>query len=234
MSRPNLWIIAGPNGAGKTTFVQQTLSTFGLPADAYINPDAITLEYLKQQGIERWEDAPADVLKSTFIRAANDSEAMLMERMEQGGTALIESVLSTEKYRKLVQRVRELGGVFRLVYVALNSPNLSKDRVRIRVSRGGHSVPEDKLDSRWQKSLELLPWFAYHSDEFWLIDNSDVHRASSGMLLVRGAGRTVRLLGIPTLEIRPVISEFLTRFIALNDEGAWKLDLDDTYQHPRL
>lgn len=232
MTRPQLWIIAGPNGAGKTTFVQQTLSDFGLPAEAYINPDAITLEYLKEQGIHRWQDAPALLLKETFIRAANDAEALLCQRMEEGGTALIESVLSTEKYRKLVDRVHELGGTFKLIYVALNSPALSKDRVRLRVSRGGHGVPEDKLDSRWLKSLELLPWFAYQASEFWLLDNSDLNRSIEGMMLVTGDNQTVRLHGIPPLEIRPLISEFLSQFNRLNLEGRWRLDLQDGYILP--
>ena len=232
MSNPNLWIIAGPNGAGKTTFVQQTLSDFGLPPDTYINPDAITLEYLKEKGIHRWEDAPPALLRETFIRAANDSEALLAQRMEDGGTAVIESVLSTEKYRKLVQRVRELGGTVRLIYIALNSPTLSKERVRLRVSRGGHGVPEDKLESRWQKSLELLPWFAFHASEFWLIDNSDITKTAEGMMLVTGDNHTVRLHGIPPASIRVVVSQFLSTFVSLNTDKTWNLDLDDRYILP--
>lgn len=232
MTGPDLWIIAGPNGAGKTTFVQQTLSDFGLSADAYINPDAVTLEYLKEQGIERWEDAPAQLLKETFIRAANDVEVLLLKRMEAGGTALIESVLSTDKYCKLVQRVRELGGTFRLVYVALSSSALSKERVRLRVFKGGHGVPEDKLDSRWQKSLELLPWFAWHASDFWLIDNSEALRFSSGMLMITGASQFVRLHGIPSVAMRPLVADFLSRFIALNGDGTWRLDLDERYVLP--
>ncbi len=47
MSKPELWIIAGPNGAGKTTLVSKSRHQFGLPEDAYINPDAITLECLE-------------------------------------------------------------------------------------------------------------------------------------------------------------------------------------------
>lgn len=144
MAAPTLWIIAGPNGAGKTTLVSKSMESFGLTADAFINPDAITLAYLKEQGIENWGQAPAEILKATFIRAANDTQKMLEERIESGGTAVIESVLSTPKYCELVERVLALGGELKLIYVALRSSTLSKQRVAIRVAKGGHGVPAEK------------------------------------------------------------------------------------------
>jgi len=229
MASPDLWIIAGPNGAGKTTLVSRGRESFGIPAHGYINPDAITLEYLKEHNIQSWREAPPALLKETFIRAAKDAQILLEKRIESGEIAIIETVLSTEKYQPLVKRVHKLGGRFRLIYVALDSPDKSRERVRIRVGKGGHDVPDDKLVSRWTKSLELLPWFAWHADEFWIIDNSPPEKVSQGHLLVSGSDRCLHVHGLPAGNIRPVVAEFLARFCDLNTNGEWRLDFGDTF-----
>ncbi len=232
MARPELWIIAGPNGAGKTTLVAGTKGGFGLPADAYINPDAVTLAYLQEQGIKDWKEAPPGLLKQTFVRAANDSQRLLEERMELGKAAVIESVLSTSKYCEVVERVLELGGTFNLVYVGLNSPLLSRQRVGLRVMKGGHDVPEDKFESRWQKSLELLPWFAFRATRFWVFDNSNPERFAGGQLLVSGNDHVLHLHGIPTDDFRVLISQFLNKFEEMNTGAEWKIELEDFYRLP--
>ncbi len=60
----------------------------------------------------------------------------------------------------------------RLVYVILNSVDLNVERVRTRVAKGGHGVPEDKIRERWHRSLAQLPWFLDNSDRAWIYDNS--------------------------------------------------------------
>ena len=42
-----------------------------------------------------------------------------------------------------------------------------------RVKRGGHGIPDDKIDQRWKRSLELLPRFVRRASAFWVVDNSD-------------------------------------------------------------
>lgn len=73
----------------------------------------------------------------------------------------------------LVELVRETSGFFGLVYVALRSPDLSARRIARRVRAGGHDVPREKLAERWNRSLEILPWFAGRASRFWAYDNSD-------------------------------------------------------------
>lgn len=229
MAKPELWIIAGPNGAGKTTFVQSARIEARLPEDCYINPDAITLQYLRQLGIESWHAAPADVLKATFIRAANDAEQVLRERIESRGVALIETVLSTRKYCPLVERVMELGGTFNLIYVALDSPALSQERVAIRTRRGGHDVPSEKLAPRWKASLENLPWFAVRAEHFLFYDNSSSSKAEERMLIVSGADDVLTLHGLPPPAMRRIIAAFIPNFVALDTKRRWRLDIDDQF-----
>ena len=85
----------------------------------------------------------------------------------------VETVLSTPKYRSLVLAAKERKFTIRLIYVLLKSPQLNIERVRLRVAKGGHDVPSEKILERREKSLQQLPWFLAHTDDAWLFDNSD-------------------------------------------------------------
>lgn len=232
MTQPDLWIIAGPNGAGKTTNVQWPLFAPLLAGCEFINPDALTLQYLKKQGFHSWKETPAKLLKETFIRAADDSHQRLLQLIRRGGKVAVETVLSTNKYREAVELVRELGGRFYLLYVALSSPGLSAVRVAQRYRTGGHDVPADKLEPRWKASLENLPWFAHRSTAFHVIDNSDSKPGEPGVLIVSGANQRVCIHGVPTAAMRPVVGRFMDAFSKLNAKGEWSLDIDDPYRQP--
>jgi predicted ABC-type ATPase len=81
--------------------------------------------------------------------------------------------LSTDKYRRLVEGARALQFRLCLTYIILDSPERNIERVRMRVEKGGHAVPEDKIVERYARSLAQLPWFLDQADEAWLFDNSD-------------------------------------------------------------
>jgi len=229
MPKPHLWIIAGPNGAGKTTLVREGALSAALASCEFINPDALTFEYLQEQGISSWTEAESspELLKATFIRAAGDSQRLLERKVEDGGSVAIESVLSTKKYCEIVKRVHELGGRFFLVYVALHSPHLSLSRVTQRSTEGGHDVPTDKLESRWKASLGLLPWFASHAHEFWILDNSEAAEGGVARMIFTGSKHRIRLLGIPAAPMRPVASEILTQHSRTAPQDEWRVELDD-------
>lgn len=234
MPKPHLWIIAGPNGAGKTTLVQEGALGAALSSCEFINPDALTLEYLKQHGINSWAEAESqpELLKTTFIRAAEDSQRLLEQRVESGGSVAIESVLSTQKYCSVVKRVRELGGKFMLVYVALHSPYLSRTRVDQRCREAGHDVPTEKLESRWQASLALLPWFAAHAHQFWILDNSEPAEGGVAKIMLTGSEQQIRLHGIPGVLMRPIAAEIVTQHSRLAPPRQWRIEFDDPFVAP--
>jgi predicted ABC-type ATPase len=84
----------------------------------------------------------------------------------------VETVLSTEKYRGLVLAAKDHGFEVRLIYILLNSPELSVERVKLRVGKGGHHVPTTKIRQRRDRSLQQLPWFLKNADLAWIFDNS--------------------------------------------------------------
>jgi predicted ABC-type ATPase len=43
----------------------------------------------------------------------------------------------------------------------------------MRVRKGGHDVPVDKITERWKRSLQQLPWFLDQADWALLFDNSE-------------------------------------------------------------
>lgn len=54
----------------------------------------------------------------------------------------------------------------------LESVDLNVQRVELRVRRGGHPVPEDKIRTRHARSLKQLRWFFDQSDLAIIYDNS--------------------------------------------------------------
>ena len=59
-----------------------------------------------------------------------------------------------------------------LYYIATSDPEINKSRVQSRVDSGGHSVPEDKIQSRYYRSLELLYEAIRSSNRAYIFDNS--------------------------------------------------------------
>jgi predicted ABC-type ATPase len=84
----------------------------------------------------------------------------------------VETVLSTDKYRKLIIAAKALNFEVRLIYVMLKSVELNIERVRLRVAKGGHNVPKNKIIERRERSLQQLPWFLERAEQAWLFDNS--------------------------------------------------------------
>lgn len=173
MVRPEFWIIADPNGAGKTTLVQAHPIRHLLPQVRFLNPDDRAHVLLIQRGQRGFADAPATALRRAFLDAANAVEGELQTALRRGEAVGVETVLSSGKYRPLVELVRGQSGFVGLIYVALASPELACARVARRVQAGGHDVPAEKVRARWQRSLANLPWFAAHATAFWVFDNSD-------------------------------------------------------------
>lgn len=209
MDAPDLWLIAGPNGAGKTTVTRNRPLSELLAGVCFLNPDVRTLELLQQRGIASFADAshqPA-VLRELNIQAAENSHAELVRRLRAGESVAVETVLSTAKYQPVVEEVLAAGGRCFLIYVALNSPELSARRVRRRVAEGGHDVPAEKLRERWERSLKMLPWFASRAHRFWIFDNSNSDAEQRAELVATGSGRKLTLFNAEAI---PALTQSLT------------------------
>jgi predicted ABC-type ATPase len=83
-----------------------------------------------------------------------------------------ETVMSFPDKIELLRKAQSRGYRTYLYYVATEDPSINISRVRYRVSRGGHPVPEDKIVSRYHRSLELLMQAVQSTDRAYIFDNS--------------------------------------------------------------
>ena len=63
-----------------------------------------------------------------------------------------------------------------MVYVAIESAELSAQRVAARVSRGGHNIPIDDIKRRYPKSFQNLKAHLGICDLGYIYDNSKQYK----------------------------------------------------------
>lgn len=88
-------------------------------------------------------------------------------------TFTIETVMSHESKLDFMRAARERGYRIYLYYISTSSPEINVGRVATRVMRGGHNVPEDKIKSRYERSLRNLHEAILLSDRAYIFDNSE-------------------------------------------------------------
>jgi predicted ABC-type ATPase len=161
--QPAFLIIAGPNGSGKSTAYKKSIVAASGRAFRIINPDLFAARIATLEARD-----PGDA----NLEAVRRIEAWLETSLLAGHTVGVETVLSTDKYRRLVTTARNIGHEFQFIYVMLDDPDRNIARIRTRVANGGHPVPDDKVRARYARSLEQLPWFLDAADHALLYDNS--------------------------------------------------------------
>ena len=157
---PNAYIIAGPNGAGKTTFAKEFLPNY---ADCrnFVNADLIA------EGISPFFPEAA------AIRAGR----LMLEEIEQfaqhGADFGFETTLAGRGNLQLIRGLKKRG--YRILFFYLWVPNveLALSRVKERVLRGGHNVPEAVVRRRFERSItNFLVHYRPLAESWALYDNT--------------------------------------------------------------
>jgi predicted ABC-type ATPase len=177
-----MWIVAGPNGAGKTSFTRAFLINLGSRDLVALNADDRT------QAIR--PHFPEKALEEVNLMAAQQIDAEVLACIRADRTFLVETVLSSDKYRDDVLEARSRGFRIGLIYISLNPPALSPARVNVRVRKGGHDVAYEKAIQRHGRSHEQAVWFALHADTFVAFDNSSRQRTPI-LVATKFPGRTL-------------------------------------------
>ncbi len=89
-----------------------------------------------------------------------------------GKTTIFEYVMSHESKIEFMRQASSDGYKCYLYYICTESPLINKSRVEARVKRGGHAVPPEKVESRYQRSLALLGDAVAEAYRAFLFDNS--------------------------------------------------------------
>ena len=148
---PEVMVFAGPNGSGKSTITRMA-KTVGI----YINADDIKRSSL-----------------CTDMEAAIKAEELREKALSDKIDFTFETVLSTDRNLSLLKRAKENGYFIRGIYVLTASSEINIARVKVREASGGHGVPEDKVRSRYDKALALVPELVRICDILHIYDNSE-------------------------------------------------------------
>lgn len=154
VAKPLLYIISGPNGSGKTTLAKELLE----------NED---LEFLNADEIAKSIN-PSDVSKA-YMQAGREFFRRMDEYLKQGKSFAIETTLSGKYHKRMIERFKQSGYETKMLYIFLDNPNLCIDRINIRVSKGGHSIPDEDVIRRFFRSKNnfsdikksVNQWFLY-------------------------------------------------------------------------
>lgn len=148
-------VIAGHNGAGKSTCYRMYFAeVLKGHLEEHIDPDAV------ERGIRA-------ALSSTSTRKSSDdfsrlaqaeSERLRQQFLENRTSFSFETVLSDTVGHKLdfMRQAVGLGYFVVLIAVGLDSPERSAQRVALRVQRGGHNVPSDRIKDRYPRVINNL------------------------------------------------------------------------------
>ncbi|HBL2025553.1 TPA: zeta toxin family protein [Enterococcus faecium] len=162
--KPYYVVIGGVNGAGKSTIYQiQNSKRKELDTDR-INAD----EILRRFG-GNW-NKQADINKS-MREVLREIEG----HFKEGKSFHHETTFGGNPYpdKKRLLNAKKLGYESFLIYIGLDSPERAIERVKSRVAKGGHGVPEDLIRKRYEFSLRNLAELEKYFDNVSIYDNSD-------------------------------------------------------------
>lgn len=170
---PTLTIVAGPNGSGKSTLTRSAALD---GSDRLLDPDAIARLMNPSHPSAAAIPAGREVLKRTA------------EYLAQGVSFAIETTLSGHGNLDLLREAKSRGYEVRLMFIALDSPEQCIVRVRNRVARGGHFVPEADVRRRYARSIANAAQALRLADDVEFYENSGHgHR----LILIAKAGVVV-------------------------------------------
>lgn len=157
----------------------------------FFNPDVAAREVLRA--------APGISQEEANSRAWREGRRLLEQAIRAGESFAFETTLGGGTMTRLLMQAAKSGNEVRIWYVGLAGVEKHIERVRQRVARGGHDIPEAKIRERYDRSrlnlLSLIPDLT----ELRLFDNTAEYDEREGawpdplLLLHWRSGRIVRL-----------------------------------------
>lgn len=171
---PKYILIAGVNGAGKSTLYHLLDSLQDMPR---INIDEIVREF------GNWMN-PSDVMKAGKIAIKNMQQFLLEKRSFNQETTLCgKSIINS------IKKAKNLGYQIEVHYVGVDSVDIAKSRVKVRVKNGGHGIPDSDIEKRYLESFSNLKYIMPDCDTIFFYDNTKsfncfaVYKSDAGMTI---------------------------------------------------
>jgi predicted ABC-type ATPase len=166
---PCIYVLAGTNGAGKSSIAGAMFLAKGTD---YFNPD---------EAAARIRHARPHVSEAEAnSQAWNQGTRLLQRAIAERLNFAFETTLGGNTIPALLSSALSAGLEVRVWYVGLSSVELHIARVRARVEKGGHPIPEQKIRERFDRSrlnlIRLLPRLT----ELLVYDNSSEANPDAG------------------------------------------------------
>lgn len=162
MRDKKLYIIAGCNGAGKTT-ASFTILPEILDCKEFVNADEIA------KGLSPFQP------EKVSLEAGRIMLNRINELLSTNENFSFETTLSTRSYKNKIIKAKESGYRVILLFFWLQNIELAKERVKIRVSEGGHNIEPDIIERRYIKGIKnLFDLYLPIVDGAFIFDNSEV------------------------------------------------------------
>ena len=143
MTEKNLYIIAGCNGAGKTT-ASFTILPEIINCKEFVNADEIA------KGLSPFQP------ETVALEAGRIMLNRINELLKENESFAFETTLSTKSYKQKIEQAKQNGYVVTLLFFWLKNAELAKERVKIRVSEGGHNIEPEVIERRYKKGIKNL------------------------------------------------------------------------------
>ena len=154
-------VIAGVNGAGKSSVVGSSFRKKGVP---YFNPDEKAQALLAEN--PKLELAEANGLAWTY------GFQLLTQSVSDNLEFIFETTLGGNSVPEKLHEAADAGQGLGIIFCGLESPELHMDRVKARVKRGGHDIPEEKIRARWTRSISNMAMLIPKCQHVKVYDNS--------------------------------------------------------------
>lgn len=138
---PLALILAGPNGSGKTTFAREFLPAEG-NCPMFINADLIA------EGLSPFRP---ESMAIEALRLMLDHVRQMVAKRENFA---VETTLAGRAYLRMIREWQSVGYQVALIFLQLPSADMAVERVRQRVSQGGHNIPEPDIRRRFDRRIE--------------------------------------------------------------------------------
>lgn len=160
MQEKYLYIIGGCNGAGKTTASFNILPDL-LNCKEFVNADEIA------RGLSPFRP------ESVSIKAGRLMLKRIDELINLNQDFSFETTLSTKSFINTIENAKSKGYYVTLIFFWLESIELAKDRVRKRVSEGGHNIETDIIERRYKAGIKnLFSLYCNKVDSLLIYDSS--------------------------------------------------------------
>ncbi|EMU8988599.1 zeta toxin family protein [Proteus mirabilis] len=164
---PVLWVFAGINGAGKSTIQQNILENTNVKV---INADSLASQKpLMSSGDLNTFGGGREAIKQ--VRQALKNKESFSIESTLGGNS------NRDTYAlRLMQEAQKKGYQVKLMYVALDSVEIAKERIKERVKKGGHNIDDSIIERRYPETLSRLSRAIELSDEAYVFDNTNKYK----------------------------------------------------------